>query len=121
MSTSVAVTETGFAVVEDRRTVADVQWADVQAIYAYTSNAGAGILCLDFVVPTAVGEEEERHVIVDATAEGWKALQSGVEWTFPSLDRDWLMKASVGEAPLDIADVAPKFVINVTEVWSREP
>lgn len=114
---TIVLAPSGFTVLHESERIADVQWNDVQMIFAYTRFMdGSGTLCLDFVLPADERGEEQR-VVVNESVEGWLSLVANLEGVFPSLDKKWTGKARCGQ--IGVERVAPRFVANCTLVWPR--
>lgn len=111
----------GFEVQCDDETIAKVQWTAIRTIFAYTRYInGHGSLCLAFVFPpNARGREDQ--VVVNEFVSGWKQLVSCIPSAFPSMDMNWVTKASCTpsqkKATEAVARVVSRHVANPTQVW----
>jgi hypothetical protein len=119
----IALEHDGFAIRCDNETIANVQWIAIQTIFAYTRFIGGhGHLCLGFVLPPGSRGREDQ-VVVNEGVKGWEQLVSYMPSAFPSMDRDWVKKASCDPsqkgADEAISRVVPSHVANPTQVWPR--
>jgi hypothetical protein len=109
----------GFPVKNQQTTIAEVSWDQVQAIFAYTRICdGLARLSLQFFLPDD-NEGNEHSLMIDDSVEGWERLKASLSEAFPTLNKEWENMAAFEEAS-ELADLAPKYVANVNEVWRRD-
>lgn len=111
------VLDDGFEVRLAGEIIAEMRWAKVRHIFAYTRFWGDLVeLCLAFAPSRSAGQ-----IVTQESLDGWESLVTAMHRAFPSADMDWREKAVLDEegrtACLVTAAGVPSFTVNPVLVW----
>jgi hypothetical protein len=117
----IVVDASGFSVLSENETIADVRWSQVKRVLAYTRfiKGQSRHLCLAFELPPPSRGKEDQ-VVVHSEVPGWQFLTSALTDAFTSIDSEWVKKASsnanASEEAILFSHVA-SFTANPVQVW----
>ena len=117
----ITIVQAGFSVCLGPEIIAEVAWASVKDVFAYTRFLGSDIhLCLDFA-PKARGKAQ---VVVNEKVQGWSDLLHALPTSLGNLTPGWERLASCDEpcrkANEPVSRVVPAHVVNPVHVWQAK-